>query len=240
MDHADDYNENGIFVYTGGRVPRHLRAHMTHAIIDNSVSVIDQYAFQDCQRLLNVDMVEFGDELERIEHMAFDNCNSLIRIAMPLDCVIDTNAFWECPMLIAIDVVGVIRKSISSLHMECWRNEMEEEINRINKELSFTETTLSSASTEEKPQVIEQWIQTVLRRFEDYRTRHYIVVKEAMTLLELALWKAKLDGSQEEDYLKEPKTKRAKIDTDNSRQERRVTCGANIIIKNVLPFLELK
>jgi len=73
---------------------------------------------------------------------------------------------------------------------------------------------------------------------EDYRTRHYIVVKEAMTLLELALWKAKLDGSRKEDSLKEPKTKRAKIDT--SRQERRVTCGAAIIIKNVLPFLQLE
>eukprot|EP00985_Skeletonema_marinoi_P020983 scaffold12631_cov133-Skeletonema_marinoi.AAC.3 len=178
-------------------------------------------------------MVEFGDVLERIEHMAFDNCNSLIRIAMPLDCTIDVNAFYECPMLIAIDVVGVIRKSISSLHMECWRHEMNLAINWINKEL-----TLSSASTEEKPQVIEQWIQTVLRRMEDYRTRHYIVVKEAMTLLELALWKAKLDGSRKDDSLKEPKTKRAKI--DSSRKERRVTCGANIIIKNVLPFVQFE
>eukprot|EP00985_Skeletonema_marinoi_P002898 scaffold1184_cov97-Skeletonema_marinoi.AAC.4 len=75
---------------------------------------------------------------------------------------------------------------------------------------------------------------------EDYRTRHCIVVKEATTLLELALWKAKLDGSQDKDFLKEPKTKRAKIDTDIIRKERRVTCGANIIIKNVLPFLQLE
>jgi len=139
------------------------------------------------------------------------------------------------PNAIAIDVVGGIRKSISSLHMERWRNEMNLAINWINKEL-----TLSSASTDEKPQVIEQWIQTVLRRMEDYRTRHYIVVKEAMTLLELALWKAKLDGSRKEDSLKEPKTKRAKIDFDTSRQERRVTCGAAIIIKNVLPFLQFE
>ena len=65
-------------------------------------------------------------------------------------------------------------------------------------------------------------------------------MKEAMTLLELALWKAKLDESHKEDSLKEPKTKRAKIDSGIIRKERRVTCGANIIIKNVLPFLQLE
>ena len=213
MDHVvDDFNENGIFVYTGRRVPRHLRAHITHVIIDKSVSVIDAFAFNYCQRLLNVDMVEFGDELERIERMAFANCISLTRIAIPLDCTIDITAFDECPILRAVDVVGGINKSIS----------------------------LSSTPTDSKPQVIEQWIQTVWRRFEDYRTRHFIVVKEAMTLLELALWKAKVDGSRKEDSLKEPKTKRAKIDFDSSRQELRVTCGANIIIKNVLPFLQFE
>ena len=234
MDHVvDDFNENGIFVYTGRRVPRHLRAHITHVIIDKSVSVIDAFAFNYCQRLLNVDMVEFGDELERIERMAFANCISLTRIAIPLDCTIDITAFDECPILRAVDVVGGINKSISSLHMERWRNEMNSEISWINE-------TLSSTPTDSKPQVIEQWIQTVWRRFEDYRTRHFIVVKEAMTLLELALWKAKLDGSRKEDYLKEPKTKRAKIDFDSSRQELRVTCGANIIIKNVLPFLQFE
>eukprot|EP00984_Skeletonema_dohrnii_P011320 scaffold4505_cov84-Skeletonema_dohrnii-CCMP3373.AAC.2 len=47
-----------------------------------------------------------------------------------------------------------------------------------------------------------------------FKAEHYTVVKEAMTLLELALWKAKLDESQdqEEDSLKnqrqgEPPTK---------------------------------
>ena len=34
--------------------------------------------------------------------------------------------------------------------------------------------------------------------------------------------------------------KKAKVDTEAARKEQRVTCGASIVIKNVLPFLALK
>ena len=33
--------------------------------------------------------------------------------------------------------------------------------------------------------------------------------------------------------------KKAKIDGESKRNERRNTCGADIVIKNVLPFLQL-
>eukprot|EP00985_Skeletonema_marinoi_P020988 scaffold12631_cov133-Skeletonema_marinoi.AAC.8 len=95
---------------------------------------------------------------------------------------------------------------------------MKEQINRINQTLP------TSRGYNMKKSILERWSQTVLRRMTDYRTRHCIVVKEAMTLLELALWKAKLYENQEEDYRKEPKTKRAKIDSGIIRKERRVTC----------------
>jgi len=58
------------------------------------------------------------------------------------------------------------------------------------------------------------------------------------TLLELALWKAKLDESQDERPL--GNAKKAKIDVKAARQEQRITSGANIVIKNVLPFLKLE
>ena len=37
----------------------------------------------------------------------------------------------------------------------------------------------------------------------------------------------------------EGRKKKAKIDTEAARKERRVTCGAEIVIKDVLPFLKL-
>lgn len=58
---------------------------------------------------------------------------------------------------------------------------------------------------------------------------------------ELALWKAKLlDEEGRKCKAEEKKSKKAKIDENSARKEHRVTCGANIVIKNVLPFLALE
>ena len=68
---------------------------------------------------------------------------------------------------------------------------------------------------------------------------HRRYVKEAITLLELALWKAKL-GEKDENCA-EGRTKTANIiDAESVRKEKRITCGADTVIKNVLPFLKLE
>ena len=62
-----------------------------------------------------------------------------------------------------------------------------------------------------------------------------------MTLLELALWKAKLLNETDEKKCNvDEVTKNANIDSKAARKEHRVTCGASVVIKNVLPFLALK
>ena len=102
---------------------------------------------------------------------------------------------------------------------------MREVIESINQ-------TLPETAANEKTAAIQQWISSVLNRMENYKAEHQILLKEAMTLLELALWKAKLQekfGSN--------------IDAESAavvRKQHRVTCGANIVIKNVLPFLVLE
>ena len=62
-----------------------------------------------------------------------------------------------------------------------------------------------------------------------------------MTLLELALWKAKLLDEKEEDNFLGGKqaSKKVKIDTEAVRKELRITSGASDVIENVLPFLTL-
>jgi hypothetical protein len=68
-----------------------------------------------------------------------------------------------------------------------------------------------------------------------------MLVKEAMMLLELALWKAKLVNEAGEKKCNDNDvTKKVKIDAETARKEHQITCGANIVIKNVLPFLALK
>ena len=108
---------------------------------------------------------------------------------------------------------------------------MEEEINRINQVLPDTQTR-------EKADEIRQWMDAVLDKMDHYKVEHYRYVKEGMTLLELALWKAKLD--EKEDSCAERREKKAKLDVDSARKEKRITCGADIVIKNVLPFLQLE
>ena len=108
---------------------------------------------------------------------------------------------------------------------------MHEEINRVNQ-------VLPSTYVDEKTDVIRQWIESTLDKIDRYKAEHNRHVKEGMTLLELALWKAKL-GENEEHAAMERRTKKVKVDAESARRERRITCGADMVIKNVLPFLQL-
>jgi hypothetical protein len=61
-----------------------------------------------------------------------------------------------------------------------------------------------------------------------------------MTVLELALWKAKLLDGKEVHFLGEKRLKKkTKTDNEAGRNEQRIISGASIVIKNVLPFLTL-
>ncbi|KAK1735687.1 leucine-rich repeat domain-containing protein [Skeletonema marinoi] len=317
-----------MFVYTGGRVPEHLRLHITHARVDESVTEIDDEAFARCHRLLDVDChngvervnerafylcrslrranlpgvtfidqsafgycsrlmdVKFSSRLETIETWAFDECedlkylkipsllrikfgaffscktlaeaefgegletigvgafqycHSLRRIAIPLKYDLFTlnsneryDQFDDCFKLATVELVGSIHKTISFLSLQNWRNEMNQEISRINE-------VLPNLSTFEKAGEMRDWIRRVLRRIEHYKAEHSNLLKEAMVLLELAVWKAKLRQNEEEKHsvLDSNKAKKIKLDLESARHGHRVTCGADIIIKNVLPFLEL-
>ena len=74
-DHADDDvdNNNIIYIYTGGRVPQHLKNIITHAIIDKSVREIDDEAFYNCPNLLDV---KGHDGVETVRKWVFCSCPS--------------------------------------------------------------------------------------------------------------------------------------------------------------------
>ena len=111
---------------------------------------------------------------------------------------------------------------------------MNDEINRINQDLP-------NIKWREKTDVIRQWIQSVIGKIDHYKAEHRAILKEATTHLELALWDAKLENDKEDKHsLGEPTAaKKAKIDVEGARKEARITSGADIVIKNDLPFLML-
>ncbi len=185
------------------------------------VRVIGEGAFRDC---LGLTEVELSGDLERIESRdleaigggsgcggAFQDCRRLRRIAIPLKKILfGENVFDGCDDLTQVDLVGGIHKSISSLHLESWRDEMKEEIGRINVDFP---------NANERIAAIQEWIGGVLRKMEHYKLAHYALLKDNMTHLELALWDAKLQNGA------------------TNRHEALVNCGANIIIPHVLSFL---
>lgn len=215
------------------------------------VRAIEANAFVNCEQLTEAAHLS-SEDLESVEYGAFMYCLRLRRIAIPLkNDILDDCAFSDCDNLTQVDLVGGIHKTISSLHLGRWRDQMNEEIDSTNQVL-YT----NSRYTDAKTAAIQQWIERVLRKIRHYKRMHYALLKEAISLLELALWKANLiknDGEEGEHPAKKTKifeecrkastkavegtVEGAKSDVGAARRAARVTCGAGIIIKNVLPFL---
>jgi hypothetical protein len=63
----------------------------------------------------------------------------------------------------------------------------------------------------------------------------YRRLKEATTMLELALWKAKMNGSKSNNT--RGRRKKMKIDEQGLRNQCRISCGSDIVIQHVLPYL---
>ena len=193
-------------------------------------------AFGDCTYLSDI---EFSERLETIGADAFKFCDRLQRIAVPVkrDLFVFNqysqtyNQFGRCEQLTTVDLVGGIHTTAASLHMESWRTDVTAEINRINQ-------VLPNTHADDKTEEIYQWMELLLDKMDRYRAEHCRYVKEGITLLELALWKAKL--CEKEDKCEEDNSKMVKVASESARREKRITCGADIVIKNVLPFLQLE
>ena len=111
---------------------------------------------------------------------------------------------------------------------------MNDEINRINQVLP----TLSQQKRNGLTVVIQQWMRSAINRLNHFKAEHHKLLKEATTLLELALWKASLDGNNGGEDEREG-VRTTKGSRNRARREICVTSGASIVIKNVLPFLQL-
>jgi len=74
-------------------------------------------------------------------------------------------------------------------------------------------------------------IREKLAHFEDELPK----LKEASSILELALWKVRMAVNDQE--IPSRRQKKVKTDEASSRKQCRVTCGADVIIRLVLPFL---
>ncbi len=214
--------------------------HSLNSFVLPSIRRICRDAFADCHSLINM---KLSEELEQsIEPNAFEGCINLLSITMPLRRgILDASTLDDCESLIGVDLIG-IHEFISELSLERWREDMEEQISRITAVLlwGWDGSTFSSGIFTSRTTAVVDWIDTIIQRVEFYRDIHQMLIKEALVILELALWKKSLNEVNKKDFSStEPETKKLKVDVDSVRKEHRVKCGADIIIKNVLPFLKL-
>jgi hypothetical protein len=111
---------------------------------------------------------------------------------------------------------------VEALAFHVWRDHITNMIHTANFKCSFDNRSVLHN------------IQDNLAHFED----ELVTLKEVTSILEIALWKMNMNMNDRS--LKENTTqhqKKFKTDESNTRQQCRVTCGADVVIGHVLPFL---
>ncbi len=146
-----------------------------------STRIVEVLAFADCEALTDA---TFGSKLERIEEKAFYDCTPLDRITIPLKngMITHDNIFQGCAKLMQVDLVEEeIRETIAALHLEEWRNNMNEEIDLINQILSNVDVGHYEYGGDvegEKAAAIRTWIRSLLGKIMDYKAEHRRVLDE--------------------------------------------------------------
>jgi hypothetical protein len=217
-------------------------------------------AFGYCPRLRHVTIPLKHDLFERCD--VFENCESLSQVDLIIGGIHKFDLFslpfdsWRNEMNYEITRINQVLPNTSAFKEYA---DLKTRVNRINLGYlpSFTTalsigTSLKQYRSDDKTVAIILWIGRVIYRIKRYKSKHYTLLKlkEDMTLLELVLWKAKLNEFEEDDeisdlcaLLEEDMTLEHSHRDDNlpnvvdDRQEARVTCGADVIIPRVFSFL---
>ena len=157
-----------------------------------SARIVVGGAFVSCTALTDV---KFGIKLEKIGAITFRECESLEQITIPLkDGLFNFDGiFHECVNLRHVHLFeGELQETIVALHLEEWRDDINDEIGLINQILPNTSAGGFDYDTEdedtgEKAQAIQMWIISVLLKIVYYQVEHRHLLDDAATTLEVVL-----------------------------------------------------
>jgi hypothetical protein len=220
--------------------------------IPSTVKVIHQMVFIGCNRLMNV---ELNEGLELIEGEAFEDCSSLERIIVPSTVdYIAGDAFEGCERLVAVEfcdeieqfvneaslhwwnngilkaslrtysflVEGNIPARLDTIKVRAWKKNIHNLLQRIPEKLKDDDNSYELDDNEEG----EVYFNSIKSRLSNYEH-----LQDALPLLELALWKAKIMEQCNGNNI------------SNVENDVKLMCRANsfsmlpIIFSNVIPFL---
>ena len=157
-----------------------------------SIKTVEELAFGFCRELTSV---KFGRELESIRDRAFHGCRSLERIILPLKdgMITDNDVFFSCQNLKYVGMVegAILHETIAALHMEGWKNDMNEEIASINQILPNAPAgdiyPYVDVGAGGKAEAVRVWIRSVLHKIIQYKAQHQSYLNEAATTLQHAV-----------------------------------------------------
>ena len=157
-----------------------------------SIRIVERFGFCHCRNLFSVNL---GKDLESILEKAFLNCPSLERIALPLkDGVFaDDSIFHACERLNHVNLVegAVLNETAAALLLEEWKNDMNEEIEVINRILPTAPAGdfrfVANADVGEKAREVREWMQSVRRKIIHYKAEHQRTLSVAAATLQTAL-----------------------------------------------------
>ena len=182
---------------------------LKEVVLSEGVTAIGNGSFKDCKKLKRVVL---NNGLKQIGDDAFANCSSIERISIPSTVtILDNRAFAGCCSLkqaiymkCGVDQrfklgCGVfhgcssplIKIRLDKISEDCHLKELEKRINEIDD---------SAIQLRDRHLNLIIPVDEVKSFYKVYNLIQYYGVKEATSLVELALWKAMIDQTEEEDH----------------------------------------
>jgi hypothetical protein len=159
-------------------------------IIPSTIKEIGRSAFRYCSKLMNLELCE---GLERIDERAFENCTSLERIIIPSTVsFIDESAFYGCSGLVSVEFCSIevtlpcLREETLRMYSLLAQSKIPHLLRRIKVHAwksnihKMLQPILEEVSQDKACELVNS-------RLSEYKHRQY-----GLTVLELALWKAKI------------------------------------------------
>ena len=235
---VEKYPENVITEDRWGALP------LLYAIWGNAPSEIVQYLVESYQSLypeygLNwtkmVETLGRGNVPKRVIQKLLDvQKDNFSKQSIDWDAVVEacTSSTRVSAETFGNIVEMSVSKRICAIGLKQWRDEI---IGKVTKEVPAdngfdSDTEIDDEILDSRREFLTKFQATLVYFETEYRN-----LKEATSIVELALWKHKMNDNILGE--KERRRKKTKIEESSIREQCRISCGADIVIQHMLPYL---
>jgi len=199
-------------------------------IVKTGVETIGSCAFYGCTSL---ELVILPSTVKSIDASAFDGCNSIesMEFCEEIEDFVSGESmrgWWnqgrsqEALLTYCFLIEHNIPMRVGLLHCRKWQLDIQDMLRCLPSIIGTSPIGIPSSKV---TKLGNTYLSSINAKLTEYES-----LKDAATVLELAIWKTKLDEHGNDMLL-------CNMDDATKRAEQRDTCGATVIIPNVLSFL---